>query len=125
MIKDEPSPIVIGIARDFISLVTTVEQKWSKAYFRFSEQDSVSEAKASLVSESGARIIDVLQHRDFFDSAVLKGQELLHSLGKEKGLFLLVIDSSFDYEIKFEYKSMNRWKISKLDGGTGVPQGLE
>lgn len=36
-----------------------------------------------------------------------------------------MVDSSFEYEIKFEYEDMNRWRISKFDGGTGIPAGLE
>ncbi|WP_197664926.1 hypothetical protein [Acinetobacter venetianus] len=54
----------------------------------------------------------------------MKGQELLAAFDKTKGIFLLVIDSNFDYEINFEYHDINRWKISKLAGGTGVPEGI-
>lgn len=125
MIKDEASPLVIDIARGFISLVMSIEPGWKKAYLRFLAEESESEVKGSVVSESGVQIIDVLKHKDFFHPAAAKGRELLQALGKDEGLFLLIIDSSFDYEIKFEYENMDRWKISKFDGGTGIPTGLE
>ena len=53
------------------------------------------------------------------------GQDLLAALGKTDGVFLLVTDFNFDYEIKFEYQNMNRWRIGKFAGGTGVPEGVE
>jgi len=46
-------------------------------------------------------------------------------LGNTEGVFLLTVDSNNAYEINFEYKDMNRWKISKSDGGTGIPEGVE
>ena len=125
MIKDEASPLVIDIAKGFISLVMAIEPKWNKAYFRFCSQNSVAEAKGSFVADSGVQIIDVLKHKDFFHPTAKKGQDLLAALGKSEGVFLLVIDSSYNYEIKFEYQDMSRWKISKLGGGTGIPLGLE
>jgi hypothetical protein len=33
-------------------------------------------------------------------------------------------DSNFDYEIKFEYENMDKCKITKKKGGSGVPEGL-
>jgi hypothetical protein len=125
MVKDEATPLVIDIAKSFISLVRGIEPNWRKAYLRFCSQNSVSEAKGSYVRESGVEIIDVLKHKNFFHPISKKGQDLLAAVGKSEGLFLLVTDSNFDYEIKFEYQDMNRWRISKLAGGSGIPEGME
>jgi hypothetical protein len=125
MIKDEASPLVVDIAKTFISLIMEIEPKWSKAYLRICVQDSMSDAKGSYASAAGVAIIDVLKHKDFFHPVMAKAQGLLAALGKAEGLLLLVVDSDFDYEIKFEYQDMNRWKISKLAGGTGIPSGLD
>ncbi len=124
MVNDEASPLVIDIARSFISLVREIEPKWSKAYLRFCSHDMVSEAKGSYVHETGVEIVDVLKHKNFFHPVVQKGQDLLAALGKTEGVFLLVTDSNFDYEIKFEYQNLERWKISKMKGGTGIPEGI-
>jgi hypothetical protein len=125
MVKDEAAPLVIDIAKSFIALVRVIEPNWYKAYLRFSSHHSVSEAKGSYVHESGVEIIDVLRHKDFFHAAARKGQQLLAAVGKTEGVFLLVTDSKFAYETKFEYHDMNRWRISKVGGGTGIPEGIE
>jgi hypothetical protein len=125
MSNDVAGPLVIDLAKAFIALVMSIEPMWRKAYLRFETRDSEREIKASLMSESGVQIIDVLEHKDFFHPATTIGQELIQALGKEVGVFLLIVDSSFDYEVKFEYEDMDRWKISKFDGGTGIPAGLE
>lgn len=125
MVKDETTPVVIDIAKSFIKLVQGIEPKWNKAYFRFRLQESVCEAKGSYVHGTEVVIINVLKHKDFFHPINDKAQELLTLLGKMQGVFLLVVNSNFEYDIKFEYENMNRWKISKLDGGTGIPEGIE
>jgi hypothetical protein len=129
MIKDEATheatPLVIGIAKDFISLVREIEPKWQKAYLRFVSRDSVAQAKGSYTHEAGTEIINVMKHKGFFHSVTKKGQELLAALGKDEGLFLLVSDSSFKYDIMFEYQNLKRWEINKLAGNSGVPEGIE
>jgi len=40
-------------------------------------------------------------------------------------LFLLVTAPDFSYQIRFEFEDLNRWRISKLHGGTGVPEGID
>jgi hypothetical protein len=125
MANREATPLVLDIAKSFITLVRGIEPTWRKAYLRFSSQHSVSEARGSYVYQSGVAIIDVLRHPDFFHGVARKGQELLTAVGKTEGVFLLVTDSNLAYEINFEYHDMNRWRISQLGGGTGVPDGIQ
>ena len=125
MISAEATPLVVDVAKSFISLVRNIAPDWQKAYLRFSKWDSVSESKASYVHSSGVEIIDVLKHKEFFQSISRSGGDLLTAVGKEKGIFLLEIDSNFDYEIKFEYENPENWRITKLGGGTGIPEGVE
>jgi hypothetical protein len=125
MMSDEATPLAVSLAKDFTSLIRKVEPKWSKAFLRFRSNDSVAESKASYMFPDGVEIVDVLQHTEFFNAATARGKQLLAALGKSAGLFVLIADSNFDYEIKFEYKNMDKWKISKMKGGTGVPEGLE
>ena len=54
-----------------------------------------------------------------------KSGRLQAQIKKERGVFLVAANSDFDYEIKFEYQDMNRWQINKLDGRTGIPEGIE
>ena len=122
---DEAAPHVIDIAKSFVALVRDVEPKWQKGYLRFCSHDLTTEVKASYVHGGGVEIINTLKHKNFFGSFTKKGKELLAALGKDRGLFLLVIDSSLNYEIKFEYQNLERWRITKLEGASGIPEGLE
>jgi len=125
MITEETTPLIVEIAKNFILFIKSVDPEWSKGYLRFCSDNSTSETKASYVCRSGVEIIDVLQFKDFFEHATLIGQELLKSIGKSTGLFVLIVDSNFDYKINFEYGDLEKWKISKMKGGTGIPQGLK
>ena len=39
-------------------------------------------------------------------------------------LVLLVVDSSLDYRVNFEFEDMTKWKITKMDGGSGITEGI-
>lgn len=125
MINEKATSIAAGLAKSFISVISGIDPEWHKGYLRVYVGDGVSEAKASYVRQSGVEIIDVLKHKEFFHAAPAKGRDLLAALEKSSGLFVLVVDASFDYEIKFEYKNMNKWRISKLKDGSGIPEGFK
>jgi hypothetical protein len=125
MIKDDTTPIVIDIAKSFTKLMQGIEPKWNKAFLRFSGQDSVCEVKGSYLQGADVVMINALKHKNFFHPINDKGEELLISLGKKQGVFLLILNPNLEYEIKFEYDDLNRWNISKLDGGLGVPEGIQ
>lgn len=52
------------------------------------------------------------------------GVNLIHLLGKEQGVFLLTINSDFDYKIDYDFENMERWGISKMNGKAGIPEGI-
>jgi len=124
MITEGATPLVVDLAKSFISLLRVVDPDWSKGYLRFCSQGSVAESKASYVHGSGVEIIDVLKYKDFFRATLIQGQGLLAALEKSEGLFVLIVESNFDYEIKFDYGDMEKWKITKMRGGSGIPEGL-
>lgn len=121
MITEEATPLVVDLAKRFISLIREIAPGWSKGYLRFCSLASVVESKASYVNQSGAEIIDVVKYKEFFQAISIHGQELLAALGKSEGLFLLIVDSNFDYEVKFEYSQLDKWRITKMRGETGIP----
>lgn len=124
MSGDEVSPVVMDMAKRLMLLVRDAYPGWKEAYLRFSAHDLVSEVKASCVHGDGVDILDVAQHGHFFQLMGRQGQELMNALGMKEGVFLLVVNAQYDYEIQFERADMTRWRISKLDGGTGVPAGF-
>ncbi len=124
MIKNDTTPLIIEITKSFVGLLRRIAPSWEKAYLRICLDNSSCEAKGSFVADSGVTIIDVIKNKDFFYPINDKGQELIELLGKEQGVFLLVVKSSLEYEFKFDYENLSRWKITKMDGGTGVPEDI-
>ena len=118
------SAVVIEIAKEFIELLRSMGPKWDKGYFRFRDEGLNYGSNASYVVAAEATIVDPFECLSFFDSMNKKGVKLLELLGKKQGLFLVTVDSKFNYDIQFEFENLNRWRITKLDGGTGVPEGL-
>jgi hypothetical protein len=114
------------MAGDLAKFAAGARPGWSRAYFLFNwDGDSFGSPGSSCGSESEATLIDTFKHRDFCESMKAKGRKLCRLTGRPKGLFLLIAKSDLTHEIRFEYKKLGRWRITKLDGGTGVPDGLE
>lgn len=124
MAGDEQSVIVIELAKEFMELIRQIEPAWRKAYFRFSSDGARRGSNGSYASDSEVTLIDPFKHNKFFKSMNEKSIRLFSLLGKEHAVLLLTVDSNFDYDIKFEYANLDRWKISKVDGGTGIPEGI-
>jgi len=125
MITEDSAPLAIDIAKSFMRFVNDIDPKWQKAYLRYSYQDAVGEIRGSYVNKTGVSLIDSLTHKDFFRPTLAQAKKLLQSLNKSQGVFLLIVNSKKEYEFKLENKNMSRWKISKMDGATGIPEGEE
>jgi len=37
---------------------------------------------------------------------------------------LLIVDANLNYEVKFEYEDPEKWAMTKMNGGSGVPVGI-
>ena len=81
-------------------------------------------ARGSWATGSRVDLIQALRN-DFLSRASGIGERLIAAMDKERGVALVIVQSDFSYEIKFEWDDMNRWMITKLNGATGVPAGLE
>lgn len=125
MNNEAASSIISTIAESVAIILNTSMPNWEKAYLRASYNKGNSEAKISYVSGNNVTIVNVLEHSDFF-SSLLKNVEILsEAIEKEKFLSLLILDKEkMNYEVLFEYKKMSKWGITKLNGGSGVPEGL-
>lgn len=121
---DETGAIVIELAREFIDLVRSLDGGWIKGYYRFRAEYLRYGSNASYLGSVGVVLIGALKHRQFYDSMNQKGLRLLKHIGKESGVFLLEIDNNFDYHIHFDWADLHRWEITKMDGRTGMPEGI-
>jgi len=118
------SQAVVAIAMSFVDLLNDIAPGWIKGYLRFSMWGAGHGSNASYASESGVKIVDPFMSADFFAKLNATGVELLKELKKNQGVFLVVIDSALNYEVKFEFEDLERWKITKLNGASGIPIGL-
>jgi len=121
---DASTPLVIDLAKSLINLMQQVDPAWEEAWLRVAIGDLVSESKGSYSKTGTVTILDVMAHKEFFHPTMQRGKELLLAMNRSSGLFLVTVYSNFEYKIDFEYENFNRWKISKLGGGSGKPEGL-
>ena len=122
--NEAAAAVVIELAREFIEMLRSLGLEWDNGYFRFVHEGLNYGSNASYVVGSKATLIDTFEYESTFDSMNENGVKLLELLGKQQGTFLMTVDSKFDYKIQFEFQNLSRWRITKLDGGTGVPEGL-
>lgn len=121
---DVTSTMVVGLVKSLVEQVRRLDEGWSRAFYRFIWEELRYGANASFEADSNVQLINAVKCGPFYDEMNEKGRLLANALGKPRGLFLIVVTKQLDYEIKFEWADMGRWKISKLDGQTGIPQGL-
>lgn len=125
MILNNATPILMDILQSFISVLKEIDPQWQDGYLRLACCGSSVEVKGSYSYTSGANIIDVLEHKEFFHSVPNKVKALLKAIEKEEALFLMVVDSNLKYDVKFEFNDMRKWQITKMDGRSGIPEGVD
>ena len=121
---DAATAVIVDMARVFLGRIREIAPRFERAFYRFRSEPSVYGSNASYVVNDNAQLMDALQYSDLFNTLNDRGRELFDLLGKPEGVMLLTVDSGFDYKIEFEWLDLDRWKITKLDGATGIPAGL-
>ncbi len=119
------SNLVIEMAKTVVDLVRVIEPNWEKAFFRYESDGSYDSASGSYLKGGDATIFDVLAHRSTFTKLKGCGGKLRDALEKDGVKFvvcLLTVDSSFHFDVTYEYEKVDRWKISKTAGGSGLPE---
>ncbi len=122
--NEESTELVVEIAKEFMTLLQESGREWSKGFFRFKSDDDNYGANASYVVGENVSLISAMKNREFYNKMNELGRKLVNSFGKTRGVFLVIADSSFDYEIKFEWDDLSKWEITKLDQNTGIPAGI-
>ena len=119
--------IVVALARNFMRLLQTGMSGWQRGFFRFDADHLRYGSIASYERDGKVNLIDPFEAGDFYSAMNEMAYELREAMGRAGSKFcvlLLIVDSNFDYEIKFENVDPLRWEISKMDGGSGIPVGL-
>jgi len=125
---EEATRLTVEFAKSLIREMQALGTPWQKAFLRAEFGDGEETYKGSFVLDGGVYLIDVLEHRAFFAAV----RELVPQLRDASAtgdrrfcVALLVVDSTFDYEVKYEYADSGRWAISKFGGASGIPVGYE
>ncbi|MDF3196601.1 hypothetical protein [Pseudomonas sp. 1928-m] len=123
----ETSELVIEFAKTLINAMLSITPDWQRAFFRFEVSENHYGSNGSYTTSNAVRLFDPFKYEEIFDSANKIGNKLRQLTPKDGQQFcvcLLVVDSEFNYEVKYEYQDRYKWQISKLDGGSGIPVGL-
>lgn len=124
---DGASPVVIALAKEFITAMQRINPSWERAFWRFTSADDQYGSNASYTASSGVTLISTLSEGKLFEDLNDLGRQLWNfeiDPSRKFCVCLLIVNSDFDYEIKFEQRDPNKWRITKLDGKSGLPEGL-
>lgn len=123
---DRPTEIIFELAKNLASEMRVSYPAWREAFLRMQAGDGFFETKCSFVLPDSVQILDVLAHQAFISQAQHLGLELREKMPHPNGpvwLSLLRVSSDLTCDMQYEYSNPNRWRISKLGGGTGMPTG--
>lgn len=122
MLESE-SGIVIEMAKQFMVLLQKLSPSWRLGYYRFYKTEDEYGANASYVDASGVSLIGALRNKEFYDGMSEMGVNLFEALGRLRGVVLIKAKNDFSYDLQFDFDNPDRWKISKMDGASGIPEG--
>lgn len=126
--QDEATELTIELAKNLVATMQSTHTSWLRAFVRFRmvEEDNWG-CNGSYETPDGVFLLGALKHKQLYDGINELGPRLRDATsnrGKKFCVFLLTVDSKFNFNIDYEYSETERWKISKLDGASGLPLGL-
>jgi hypothetical protein len=123
---DGASRLVLELARLLIREMQAMGKPWTKAFLRMEIADGVQTHRGSFLVGDFVHLFNVLEHKTMFSSVHELVPQLREASANDDRRFcvaLLIVDSKFNYEVRYEYDDVARWAISRLDGGSGMPAG--
>jgi hypothetical protein len=124
----EPSAsLVTELAKALILSLQERVPEWQRAYVRFEASEDQHRVNGSYVTASGTSIFDVFEFKGLLVQVRSLGLVLRDALthnGEKFCVFLLSVDSNFNFDVDYEWKDPTRWQITKLGGASGLPKGV-
>lgn len=124
---DKSAKVIVELAQEFISAIQRISPKWKRAYWRFESEEFRFGSNASVVTPDEVLLVDPFREKALFEAMNSLGRrlwELESEHQKEFCVCLLRVENTFDYDIAFEREDPEKWRITKLDGGSGIPEGV-
>lgn len=117
------SELVVELARTLIGFMEDQHAGWSRAFFRFHADEEHYGSTASYEQGGAVMLFSAMRMKDFFEQMNGIAYRLwCGGLGFK--VMLLTVRSDYDYDIQFENQDAQRWRITKMDGATGIPSGM-
>ena len=127
--NDEATKLVLALAKHVIAHMQANVPGWKEVYVRCdAPSDYQFGCRASYIVGDRVELISMVKNREFSAEINRIGPELreqLSNAGKKFCVCLLRADSKFNYHIDFEWDDPSKWNITKLNGASGLPEGLE
>ncbi|MDI1263565.1 MAG: hypothetical protein PS018_09945 [bacterium] len=126
-VSSQASECVIALAQLLTGKIQGIDQKWLHAFLRIDAEEGAMGARCSYVNANGVHLVGPIENQDLYHRAIEIGEQLRAATHRHERAFkvcLLIVDASFNYELKFEYEDASKWMITKLDGATGIPVGI-
>lgn len=121
---ERDSELVVELAKTFMSTLQQQFPGWSRAFFRFSATELHYGSKGSVERDGQVTLLSAIKLSEFFEHMNRSAHELWQR-GKKFQVLLLTVQSDFDYRIDFELVDLGRWEITKLNGASGLPVGVD
>lgn len=124
---DIGTEITVELAKLLISEMQAMNVDWKQAFMRMQAAPESVQIKGSFVLPNEIHLFDVFKHRPMIHAFSHKVRALQQATSHQNKVFcvaLLIVDSGFNFEVKYEYKNQNRWAISKMNNASGYPDEL-
>ncbi|MET3493637.1 hypothetical protein [Variovorax boronicumulans] len=118
------SEIVVELAQTCARLMLEKFPGWSRMFFRYYIDELQDSASASFERAGEVTLLSAMKEGPFYEGMTELARELRES-GVSFKVLLLTMNSNFDYRVDYEQTSPDRWRITKLNGATGIPVGLD
>jgi hypothetical protein len=128
MINEQASNSVIALATLLIDAMRQVSPQWKRAYMRLQADDDGMSARISYVNAAGVELLGSIDYSTVYKQAIELGTRLKEFTDTGRRPFkvcLVIADAAFNYDVLFEYDDAGKWAITKLDGASGIPVGIE
>jgi len=126
---DGASQLIVELSSTLIKTMQSMQKPWLRAFVRFEMTSSTKwGCNGSYETPVGVALFDPFgDARDLFVAVNNLGPRLRQAAsapGREILVFLVVVNSDFNYKVDFESTDADRWKISRREGANGLPIGL-
>jgi len=126
--QDEAARLTVELAKHLIKTMQSTGTPWQRAFVKFRVASEVQfGCNGSYETTDGVFLLGAIKHSALFDAVNKLGpalREATENEGKKFCAFLLTVNNQYDFNVQYEHNDPERWAITKLNGASGLPQGL-